>query len=407
MEKLWTKNFTIITLGTVVSMLGNAIAGFAIGLMILDYSGSVLLYALALVANNLPKLVMPLVAGVFLDNFSRIKSIYILDFISCLMYLGAGFVLGNGWFSYPFFLVYTFILGSIDSTYAVAYDSLYPTLVSEGNFRRAYSVSSLLYPLSMFMVPVAAWGYENFGLAPLFYFNSATFLVAALFETQIKSTENHLRTGKARITKSIFRDYFKEGIDYIKGEPGLWVITLYFGINTLTWTASDVVRLPYFKSNPELGVVLYTLVMGAGVLGRFVGGIIHYKIKYPTNKKLAIALFVYISISIIEGTYLFLPIWGMVILMFISGITSVTSYNIRISATQSYVPNNIRARFNGVFQMFCMCGTVGGQLLAGLMGDFIPARAMVVIFSAVNLISSLAIIYRGREKVRPIYNRDL
>ena len=38
MTKLWTKNFTIITMGTVVSMLGNAVAGFAIGLMVLDYT---------------------------------------------------------------------------------------------------------------------------------------------------------------------------------------------------------------------------------------------------------------------------------------------------------------------------------------------------------------------------------
>lgn len=32
---LWTRNFTILTLGTVVSMLGNAISGFAVGLMAL------------------------------------------------------------------------------------------------------------------------------------------------------------------------------------------------------------------------------------------------------------------------------------------------------------------------------------------------------------------------------------
>ncbi|MEG1809855.1 MAG: MFS transporter, partial [Oscillospiraceae bacterium] len=61
MEKLWTKDFTIITLGTVVSMLGNAISGFAIGLLVLDYSGSVFLYTLFLVAYNLPKIVMPII----------------------------------------------------------------------------------------------------------------------------------------------------------------------------------------------------------------------------------------------------------------------------------------------------------------------------------------------------------
>ena len=43
---LWTKNFTLITLGTVISILGNSLAGFALGLLVLDYTGSTFLYAL-------------------------------------------------------------------------------------------------------------------------------------------------------------------------------------------------------------------------------------------------------------------------------------------------------------------------------------------------------------------------
>ncbi len=42
-QRLWTRDFTIITLGTVVSMLGNAVSGFAISLLVLDYTGSVFL----------------------------------------------------------------------------------------------------------------------------------------------------------------------------------------------------------------------------------------------------------------------------------------------------------------------------------------------------------------------------
>ena len=42
---LWTRDFTIITLGTVVSMLGSALAWFAMDLMVLDYTGSTLLFA--------------------------------------------------------------------------------------------------------------------------------------------------------------------------------------------------------------------------------------------------------------------------------------------------------------------------------------------------------------------------
>ena len=35
---LWTRDFTIITLGSVVSMIGNSLSGFAMSLMVLDYT---------------------------------------------------------------------------------------------------------------------------------------------------------------------------------------------------------------------------------------------------------------------------------------------------------------------------------------------------------------------------------
>lgn len=69
MTKLWTKNFTIITMGTVVSMLGNAVAGFAIGLMVLDYTESTLLYAIFMICYSLPRVILPLLAGPYLDRF--------------------------------------------------------------------------------------------------------------------------------------------------------------------------------------------------------------------------------------------------------------------------------------------------------------------------------------------------
>ena len=37
-NKLWTRDFSIITIGSIISMLGNAVSGFAIGLVVLDYT---------------------------------------------------------------------------------------------------------------------------------------------------------------------------------------------------------------------------------------------------------------------------------------------------------------------------------------------------------------------------------
>lgn len=151
-------------------------------------------------------------------------------------------------------------------------------------------------------------------------------------------------------------------------------------------SAIQTVILPFFKNNPNLFsninidvVTLFTFVTGFGVIGRLIGGVIHYKFKYPVNKKFIIAITVYLAISIIEGIQLFLPVNLMMLCFFITVIMGVTSYNIRISATQSYVPDEKRGRFNGIFNMICAEGGILGQLLGGGMAEFISERSVTIV----------------------------
>ena len=404
MKKLWTRDFTILTLGSVVSVFGNALSGFAINLVVLDYSHSVFLFVLFLVIFNLPKILVPIIAGPFLDSFSRRKTIYTLDFISATLFLVLFFVLRGGYFNYIFFLLVSLTFGTIDSIYQVAYESLYPVLVAEGNYRKAYSVSSIVLPLSVVMVPVATFLYERVGVAQIFLFSSIAFFTAACFETQIRADETHLRKKAEKYSLSEFKTSFREGVEYIKAEKGLLVITLYFFVTMFAGSGGSLV-LPYFKDNPHLGVMLFSLTMGSSVVGRFIGGAVQYKLDYPKDKKFAIAMVVYISLCILDAFYLFTPIYMMVIICFVVGLLGVTSYNIRISTTQSYVPDAKRARFNGAFQMLMNAGIIIGQLAAGALADYVPIRTVIIVFDAVNLVAAFGIMWRGRRHVKPIYNQ--
>lgn len=178
-DSLWTRDFTIITVGSVISMFGNSLSGFAMSLLVLDYTDSSMLFALYIVMFTLPQVIMPVVSGALLDRFSRKKTIYTLDFISAGMYLLVGILLRRGWFSFPLFAVYIFIVGSINSIYFVAFDSFYPLLITEGNFQRAYSIASVLETLSNIMVPVSAIIYRTLGISPLLMINALCFFGAA------------------------------------------------------------------------------------------------------------------------------------------------------------------------------------------------------------------------------------
>lgn len=430
---LWSKNFTIITVGSLISMLGSAVAGWAMGLLVYAETENSIAFAAFMVLYSLPRILLPLFVGPYLDRFSRRRVIYTLDFISAGIYAVLFIILYNGWFNYFAFLAGSVIIGSIDSVYNVAYESLYPNLIPKGNFRKAYSISSLLYPLSAaVMIPVAGLAYtiSDKGIAFLFLFNAATFLIAAIFETRIRLDEAQIAE-KGSVRFSQFVSDFKEGIAYLKREKGLAVITVYFFTSMLGYGIINVLLQPYFyRMAPETipapfttGVLLFTVVSACNTVGRLAGGGIQYFLKYPTDKKFLIAVFVYLSICVLDGGYLLLPNtlwWGMCLLNLLSGILAVNSYNIRIAATQSYVPDSIRGRFNGVFLMFNMLGSILGQLIGGAIGSFVNDRAAMISVGAVsfqltvphvallvnlfNVICVLTIMLPGRKHVKRIYN---
>ena len=408
---LWTRDFTIITLGSVVSMLGNSLSGFAMSLMVLDISQSTLLYAIYLAMYTAPQLFMPIISGAILDRFSRKKTIYTLDFVSAALYWIMATVLATGWFSFPVFAAYCFILGCIQSTYMVAYESFYPLLISEGNFQKAYSIASVLETFSAVMVPVSAFLYRKTGLSPLLAVNGFCFLIAAVMETQIRADEQYLLTQKETkqegltAPRQILQD-IREGFSYLLAEKGLLAIALYFFFSAICGGVSTVIVLPWFKSAFPDGEYLYMLVWGMALVGRAIGGMIHYRANIPPKYRYRVALTVYIVISVCEGIYLFMPIRVMMILCFIIGIGGITSYTIRVSATQSYVPDERKGRFNGAFNMLSTSGALLGELLSGVLTVFMPERIVLLSVMLLCALAAAVFIGGGRKHVSYIYNRS-
>ena len=416
LQKLWTYDFTVITIGSLISMVGSSMAGFSISLLVLDYTGSTFLYMLFNVCYQLPLLFMPLIAGPYLDRMSRKKVIYWLDFLSAGLFFLMFLVLRAGWFSYLFLLASNTFYGAINSVYAVAYDSFYPNLITEGNSQRAYAVSSMLWPLASIMMPVAAAVYEALGSAvPIFAANAACFFLAACFERTIRCRETHMASAPPPDSAGKLRQYardFREGLAYIRGEKGLLCIALYFTALNLCSGADNLI-LPFFRSHPQrfaawpvAAVTLYAIVSNFEVAGRLVGGMVQYKVRIPPERKFLAALAAYAAIDAIGSLRLFLPIPLMAAAFFVQGMLGVTSYTIRSTATQAYVPDTMRARFNGAFQMMTSLGTVAGSLLVGALAEVFPERAVIVGIYAVVLLSVYLFIYRGRAHVADVYNRE-
>lgn len=407
-QKLWTKNFSIITIGTIISMMGNAVSNFALGLVVFNNTNSTLLYSLFIILNTIPKVIVPMIAGPFVDSRSRKNIIVNIDTIYGFLFLIFSYITYIGFFNYGFYIFLGIILGSLDSFYHVAYESLYPEFISEGNFSKAYSISSLIYPIAnTIMIPIAGFAYEIIGITPLFVFNSVTFFITQAIERLIDADEVHLKIRDKKLggRRRAYWDDLKEGIAYIRNEPGLIAITAYFFISNLTSQSTFTLLLPYFTL---LDMVReYSILMSISTFGRIIGGLLHYRFRYPAKQKFNIALFVYVAISFLEGTMLLTVYPLMAIMNFLIGILGVTSFNIRISGTQNYISPDKRGRFNGMFMMITMLGSVIGQFFSGLLGDIYPIPYVIAGFMVINVIGAFGIMLRNKGHVENIYNQNI
>lgn len=413
-QKLWTKNFSIITVGTLISMMGNAISNFAISLVILSQTDSTLLFSLYNILTTIPKIFVPMLVGPYVDRTSRKKVIVNIDLIYGFLFALLTIIVYLDIYSFGFYLIFGITLGVLDSFYQVAYQSFYPEMITEGNFSKAYSISSLIYPIAnTIMVPIAGFAYEYVGVTPLFLFNAITFFVTQAIERLIDSPETHLLNvdlteKKSKTEKSeIFKKDFIEGLNYLKGERGLRSITAYFFVSIMLMGVSGTLLLPFFKSSPNLDVSQYSVLMACNTAGRMIGGALHYKLKYPTHLKFRIAVIVYCAVATIDGALLFMGYPAMLVCYVFYGTLSVTSYNIRTSGTQSYVTSDKRGRFNGLFMMITTAGQMIGQLIAGIMGEFFYIPYIIIGFNLINILAVCLIMIPNKKQVSVIYNQQL
>lgn len=400
---LWTKNFTIITLGTVVSATGGTAMGLALSLVVFDNTSSTFYTGLFAAASTLPALILPVILAPFIDSHSRKWAIVLLDGILAIISLGfALYVTFNG-FAYSTYLLYGILSGAVGSVYGTAYQSLYPDLIPEGFLQKGYSVSSLIYPtMAVVVVPVAAIVYSRFGIQYVIYAQAALLAAACAFETRIKVEEKQI----AAVSKFDFRDYLEQlagGFRYLKKEKGVRSLYLYMATANANGTGVNLMTLSYFQKSPVLTTAMYSLLISAETLGRMAGGLVHYFAKIKPEHKYKMARTVYIVYDLFDGILLFLPYWGMAANRFVCGFLGVNSATLREAAIQAYLPPDIRARINSLLNVTIQAGVMLMQVLAGALGEILPYRAVAILCAASGLTWVYFLVIRNRDSIDPVF----
>lgn len=401
-SNVWSKDFTLIIVGTIISTIGGQTISLPMSLLVFDETGSTLLSAFLFISGMIPSVVLPILIAPIVDRFPKKRSIVGLDYLLGIIYLIVAVIIGRTGFNYYLYLGFSFLVGTIGTIYQLTYQAWFPDLIPFGFEQQGYAVSSSIYPsITIIMAPVAAFLYRTYTMSTLFVIIGVMTIIAATFELFI--TNIHIKKDDKKFDFKEYKEDLISGFKYLKKEKGLKNIYTYMAITNGTSHGSILMIQAYFQTVSFLTVTMLAFLRSAETIGRIIGGGIQYKIKVKAKKRYGITKFVYTVYSMLDGILLFMPYPLMIINRFICGFLGMTSATLRETSVQVYLPRHMRAKVNAVFNVLMALSLIVFQLFAGYLGDVLDHRIVVVLMASISLVSIYILIVKPTEENRRVY----
>ena len=401
-NNLWTRDFTLITVATIMGAAGAIAGNFALSFLVYDETGSTLASALIIAINFVPGFVVPLVASPFMDALPRKPFLVAGDAVNGVLYLLMGLYLNSRGFTYTLYLLFSLLLSSLSAFDQLAYNSLFPKLIPPGCMDKGYTVSSMVYPvMQVVMAPVAALLMDLIGVGNILLLQGGLSIAAALTESRIR-TEEERRAYRRFSLRGYFAD-LKEAADYLRQERGMLNIFAYMAVTNGVASGYAPIFVAFFSSTPGLSAAMYSLFAVAEFAGRTLGGVLRYATKMPKEKRFGFAFAVYQVYETMDMLLLWLPSPLMLANRAIAGFLGINSATLRLTAVQSTLPDRLRARVNAFESVLYSAAFSVLSLAVGALGEVMDLRLCVTLCAFASLIICWMTRWRRRREIRAMY----
>jgi hypothetical protein len=394
--RLWTRNFTLLTLASAIGSAGGIAGSFALSFFVFDETGSTFASALVIAVQLLPHVVVPLIAAPLMDRLPRKIFLVGGDIGNGIIYMAMGFWLLSREFSYPAYLIISMIIAILSSIDHLAYAAIYPSIIPEGAEQKGYAVASMLYPiLNVLMAPMGALLLDTIGVPMLLVIEGVMSIIAGSTESFIKDVKEP-SSGIKDYSIKTWADDIKEVLVYLKEEKGIRNIFAYVAFSSGITRGYNPLLVAFFRTMPGLTAAMYSLFSGADFLGRSLAGAIQYKIKIDKNKRHKAHTLYCIAEDLMNMCLLWLPYPLMLVNRAAKGFFENNKGILQSASIQLYIPENMRARINGFYNTFI---TAVGSVLAlvvGALGEIMDYRLCITILSAISVV--LLLLFTGTEK---------
>ena len=405
-QKLFSKDFTLVVIGQIISLFGNAAVRFALPLYLLNQTGSSALYGTVTACAFIPAILLSPVGGVVADRVNKRNIMVTLDFFTAGVITVFSLLMGMADLVLLTTVVLMLLYG-ISGAYQPSVQASIPVLVTPKHSMAANSVVNTISSFASLMGPVLGGIlYSTYGLKPVLRVCTACFVLSAVMEIFIKIPFTAPQSGGG-IWQMVKGD-FAESLRFIRKEKPVIgkALLVVCGIN-LFLSSMLMVGLPYMVTevlylDGALANKLYGFAEGALAAGGLAGGISAGVFAKKLSIQKAGNLIIASAVSVFPA--------GLALLVFSSGmlnyiILTVCCFCIMLFSTvfavqmlsffQTETPQNLVGKVIAVILAVSMCAQPLGNVVYGILFEICRGYEFAVILFAGAISLVIAVRTKG------------
>lgn len=384
---LFARDFTLVVLGQIISLFGNAILRFALPLYLLRQTDSAALFGLVGAAALVPSILCLPIGGVVADRVNKRNIMVALDFSTAGLILA--FTLLLGWASLvPLMVGCLMLLYGIAGAYQPAVQASIPLLAGPEQLTSANAVISMVSTLSALLGPVIGGVlFGAFGIQPILWVSIGCFTVSAVMELFLHIP--HKPQAAAGCVLDTVRQDLAVSVRFIRWEkPVFGAVMLVLALVNLVLSAALIVGIPVAvvqvlgMSDQALGVT-----QGAMGLGGLCGGILAACLGERLRLRRGAVLLFAASLTAVGTGAALLPgvpvgvgYWVVTAMSFVIMVLSAMLMVVLSAAVQRQTPSELLGKVMAFILAVANCASPLGQAVYGAL--FENCAAWMVLFGA-------------------------
>ncbi len=392
MNKLFKRDFTMVVIGQIISLFGNAILRFALPLYLLRETDSASLFGAVTACSFIPMVIFSLFGGVIADRKNKRNIMVALDFITAAVILIFSLALGKVSLV-PLMIAVLMILYGISGIYQPAVQAGIPLIVEKQFLMQGNAVINMVSTLASLLGPVTGGVlFGAFGIMPILFISIVCFVFSAVMEIFI-----HIPFEKNTDGKSIFGAVgsdLSDSFKFIKNEKPIFISVLgIVALFNLILSAMMLVGIPVIvvqilgMSDTAIGITQGAMGLG-GLAGGIIAGAAAGKIRLKNG-------YVFLIICSLAAFFMGIPVLeaipkniGYFLITAISFGAMCASAMFSVSmmtVVQQQTPPNLLGKIMAVVIAVSGCSQPVGQAVYGVLFDVLAGKSYLITTGAAIL----------------------